>query len=143
MRALLMPASLQHIDKAFEFGACIGVWVADRVAHAGLRCKMNHRSEPLLREQRCNRRAIGEIRLDEIEPRIVAEKGEPGTLQLRVILIVDAVETDHVAPRGHQLAGDVEADKARSAGDQYCVVRHLTPPGGNLDRFPRLAPAPV
>ena len=40
MRALLMPASFQHIDKAFEFGACIGVWVADRVAHAGLRCKM-------------------------------------------------------------------------------------------------------
>ena len=34
MRALLMPASLPHINKAFEFGARIGVWVADRVAMA-------------------------------------------------------------------------------------------------------------
>ena len=34
---MIVPASLQHIDKTFQIGIDIGMGMVDRMAHAGLR----------------------------------------------------------------------------------------------------------
>ena len=62
-----MPAALQHVEKALEIGVGIGVRMVDRIAHAGLRREMNDLPKPMLREQRRDCLAIGEIDLDESE----------------------------------------------------------------------------
>ena len=33
---------------------------------------------------------------------------------------------DNIAASSHELAGDVKADKARRARDEYCLIRHIT-----------------
>src|ERR1700686_3939915 len=49
---------------------------------------------------------------------------EPRPLQCRIVIAVETVETDDMAAFGQQPARNVEADKARRTGDQYCLIRH-------------------
>src|SRR5580704_5155723 len=133
MTALIVPASFQDIDEAFEVGVDISMRMIDRMAHAGLSREVDHHGEPMFRKQLAHRRTIGQIGLHETEPCILAQDIQPCLLQRRVIVTVEVVQTDDIAAFCQQLPGDVKADKARRTCDQYCVIRHR-----NLKSFGRL-----
>ena len=129
MTALIVPASFQDIGEAFEIGIDIGMGVIDRMAHPGLRRKVHDHLKAMPRKQRSHRRTIREIGLHEGEVRMPAQDLQPGLLQRRIVIGVEAVEADDVAALSQQLARDVEADKARRPRHQYCLIRHRIPSG--------------
>ena len=79
----------------------------------------------MLREQRLRRRAIGQIELHKTEIRIAPQDVEARFLQFGIVIIVDAVEADHLAAARQQRRATWKSDKAGSSGDQYRIVRHL------------------
>src|SRR5450756_257612 len=127
MAAIIVPASLQDIEEAFEIGVDIGMGVIDRMAHAGLGRKMHHRRETVLGKQTSNRRTVGEIELHETKARMLAQDVEPRLLQGRIVIAVEVVQADDIPAFGQELAGDVEADETRRSRDQNCLIRHRIP----------------
>src|SRR5471030_1539094 len=142
MTAFIAPASFQDIDKAFEIGIHVSMGMIDRMAHAGLSRKMDHRGEPMLCKQSRHWRTIRKIGLHETEPRIVAQNIQPRLLQCRVIISVETVQTGNVAAFGQQPTRDMKADETRSPRNQYCLIRHRIP-GATIEarRFGSAAPA--
>ena len=51
MPAIIVPASLENIDEAFEICVDVSVWMIDRMAHARLRRKMDHHRELMFGKQ--------------------------------------------------------------------------------------------
>jgi len=127
MTALMMPASLEHIEEAFEIGIGVGVGVVDRMAYACLCRKMDHRREPVPCEQPVHRGAVGEIGLFETKTWRLSQDIQPSLFQDGVIIAVQVVEPNDVAALGQQLAGGVKADETRSPRDQYWLIRHHIP----------------
>ena len=61
----MVPAPLQDIEKAFEVGVDVIMGMIDRMAHAGLGRKMDHRRKPVSCKQLGHRRTIRKIDLHE------------------------------------------------------------------------------
>ena len=85
---------------------------------------MHHFRKPVLGKQPVHRCTIGQIDLLEREMRLAPQHVEAGLLQRRIVVAVQIVQPDHHAAFRQQPAGDMEADKARGTGDQYCLIRH-------------------
>ncbi len=47
MIAIAAPATFEYIDEAFKIGVGIGMRTVDGMAHAGLRCQMDHSCETM------------------------------------------------------------------------------------------------
>src|SRR6266704_1064684 len=124
MTAFMMPASLQHVEEAFEVGIGVGMRMIDRMTHTGLRREVDDRRKPVFSEQLIDRRTIRQIDLHETEARISAQHLQPRLLQSRVIVSAEIIQADDAAAFGQQLTGDVKADKARRTCDQNCLIRH-------------------
>src|SRR6266478_6480754 len=127
MTAFVVPTTFQNIDKAFEIRIDVSMRMIDRMPHAGLSREVDHHRKAMFSEQRSHQRTIREIGLQETEPRIRAQDLQSCQLQRRIIVTVEIVQTDNVTAFGRQLVGDVKADKARRARDQYCLIRHRNP----------------
>ena len=52
MLAAVVPAAFQHVEEALQVGVDIGVRIAERMAHAGLRGEMHDMRKSVLGEQR-------------------------------------------------------------------------------------------
>ena len=70
MPAVMVPASFQDIEKAFEIGIGIGMRMIDRISHPGLGRQMDHGRKPMLRKQLADRRTVRQIHLHETELRV-------------------------------------------------------------------------
>ncbi len=139
MTASVVPASLQHIEKAFEIGVGIGMRMIDRIAHPGLRGEMDHLFKPMLRKQRTDGRPIRQIRLHETETRFRPEQIETGLLECRIVIIIHVVKTDDVTAFGQQLTRHMKADKSRRASNQNCLIRHRVPKAPSPKKDPAAA----
>ena len=124
MPAIIVPASLENIDEAFEICVDIGVRMIDRMAHAGLRREMDHHRKSMFGKQQGHRPAIREIELHKTEPRILTQDIQSRLLQGGVVVIIKVVQTDNMTALGQQLAGDVKTNKTRRTCDQNCLIRH-------------------
>src|SRR5689334_3577365 len=128
MLAAMMAAALQNVHKALNIRVDIDVGIFHRVANAGLGGEMNDFREAVLSEQRLRRRAIGQIELLETELRIAFEQFEARLFQLGVVVMVDAVDAEDVAPLGEKLPHDMKADEASGSGDQNHFTLHRLVP---------------
>ena len=63
----VVAATLEDIQRPLDVAAHVGVRVLQRIAHPGLRREVHHARELLAREQRRDRRRIGEIEPHEAE----------------------------------------------------------------------------
>ena len=97
----VVPAALEHVQRAVDVAPHVGVRILQRIAHAGLRGEMHHARELLAREQRRNRRGIGEIELHEAETR-VREALQARLLERHVVVVVEIVEADDLVARLQQ-----------------------------------------
>ena len=74
-------------------------------------------------------------------------------LQRRIVVVVEIVQSDHMAAFGQQPAGNMKADEARRSRDQYRLIRHRHPlndadwpargSGASLPAAPRVPQYPV
>jgi len=62
--------------------------------------------------------AVGDVLLDEGKPSEFTEYGKPRFLQPYIIIFVEVVDAQDLLATLQQPAGDVEADKPGSAGQQ-------------------------
>src|SRR5437763_6327575 len=100
MAALMVPASLQNVEKSNKIGIGVSVRIIDRMAHASLRRYVDYCRKPMLRKQPRNRTPIRQIHLHETEARMLAQDTQPRLLQGRVIVAVEIIKPDHMAPIG-------------------------------------------
>ena len=136
MAASVVPAPLENIGEAGQVGIHIGMWMIDRITHAGLCRQMRHGLETAIVEQRGDGLAIRKIDAHEIEARILPQDVQPRLLQRRVVIAVEIVETHDVPALSQQLAADVKADKSRRTRDQNCAIRHRVPDGPGEGQCP-------
>ena len=114
----MVPAAFQDIGEADQIGLDIGVRVAERMTHAGLRGEMHDEGKAARGEQLLHAGAIGEVAFDEFEAGQFGEFGEPRLFQLRIVIGVHVVEPDHRPAVAQQPPREVEADETGRAGDQ-------------------------
>ena len=55
MTHLMVPASLQHIDKTIQVRFHVRIWIRDRITYACLGGQIHHRIEPLVGEKHPHR----------------------------------------------------------------------------------------
>ena len=113
-----MTTAFQNVEKAREIGIGIDVRIDQRIAHAGLRREMHDLAKAMGGEQVGHGLAIGNVQLFELEVRKDLELLHAPLFQSGVVVGVEIVDTQHVAPVGQQAARDVHSDKAGSAGDK-------------------------
>src|SRR3954447_505086 len=118
MTTTVVPATLQHVEKALEIGIGVSVRLLDRIADAGLRGEMHHAGKPMPRKQRRNRLAIGKIGLHEGEAAIGPQELQACPFQRRIVIAVEIVESDNGPALGQELPGDLKADEAGGTRDQ-------------------------
>ena len=107
----------------------------DVVAHRGRHACPEARAHPRAARQVHHRRpageeglqrVLGEVDLDQVEPRLVAEGLEVRLLLVPVVGVGEGVGAAHPPPVGHQRLAQRGADEPRAAGDDRARAR---PPG--------------
>ncbi len=124
MPAPVMAASFQNVKKAFDIGIHIGMGMLQRIADAGLRREMDDDGKAVLRKQRLDGVAIGQIEPGKAETRVPAQYCETRFLQRGVVIMVDDIEADHRPAVAQQPLRDVEADEPGRSGNQDRSIRH-------------------
>ena len=99
----VVPASLQNVRGADHVAVDVGVWVLDRIPHAGLRAEVDHPLELLLRKELRHPGAVGEIELHEAERWLLLEQREASLLEPDVVVVVQVVEADDGVAAREQL----------------------------------------
>ena len=117
----VMAAGFEHVGETDQVAQRVGLRILQRIAHAGLGGEMHDAIGPDFVEQCAQRQVVGDIELGDADLR--AKRRNPVALELRVVIIVEVVETDHgLAARGQRLAR-IRADEAGRAGDEDCHAR--------------------
>ena len=114
----MLAAAFEHVGETDQVAVDVGAWVAQRIAHTGLRGEVGDGIEALRREQGLHRCSIGQIALDEAESLMACELGDACALQAGVVVIVEVVEADDDVARLEQALGEVVADETGGAGDE-------------------------
>ena len=94
MLGAVVPAAFEDVGEADDVAVDVRERILQRVAHARLRCEVNHASELLPREQLLHARPVREIQLDEAEVRPLPQLREPRFLKRDVVVVVEVVEPD-------------------------------------------------
>ena len=105
----VVPAALEHVERAGDVAVDVRLRVLERITHAGLRGQVDDARKFLAREQRLHAALVGEIHLHETELRLPLEDGEARALQVRVVVVVEVVEPDHFVATRQQLVRDVRS----------------------------------
>ena len=129
-----MAAAFKHVGEALQIGVHVGVRMIERIAYAGLGGEMDHMRELSGLEHRVDGAAIGKVQLDETETVVALELPEAGLLEGGIVIGRQAIDAHHVAAVLQQTARHMEADEARSTGDQHRSPGHGRPssaPCGN------------
>jgi len=120
-----VAATFQNVEKAYDIGVDIGLRILQRVAHPGLRGKMDDRSELAVAEHGFREFAIGEIEPVKSEILVLAKNREPRLLECRIVIGIDIIYADNRAAMLKQPSREAKSDKACGAGDQNRILRHL------------------
>ena len=100
-----VPAALEEIDKADQVGVDVGVRVDQGIADPGLGGQVHHRIKTVLVEQLCRwplRSASS--RLTWVKPLALGQGCHARLFQLRIIVVIEIVETDDLGPGRDQFA---------------------------------------
>ncbi len=116
LEAVAMAAILEHVDVTDQVGFHVGLGVLDRMTHPRLGGEVDDPARLGAGEGVPDRAEIGKLDLMEGESRICGELREPVALELHRVIVVEAVEPDHLFSTLEQPLRGVEADEAGRAG---------------------------
>ena len=112
-------AGLHHDHLAHHVGRDVGVGVDQRVAHAGLRGQVDHpRDVRIGLEQSRHRLAVRHVGPVEGEAAIGREPVDPSLLQDWIVVVIEAIHTDHPLTPFQERFADVVTNEACTAGDE-------------------------
>src|SRR6266550_9319184 len=123
MRDLTIPALLQHLQETQDVRGDVRVRSLERVAHTGLRGKMNYPVELATVEQLVHYFRVREAGAHELEVAPLLQQGEARLLEAHVVVVIHGIETDHIVAVPQQPPCDVKSDEPRRAGDQDLHAR--------------------
>ena len=89
--------------------------------------EVDHRAEYTVAKNRLDGFTLGKIEPVKAELPKLPQDREPGFLERRIVIGIDAVDTNHRATGLQDAARQAEADKARGPGDQNWTARHRIP----------------
>src|SRR6266550_1277761 len=113
MRDLTIPALLQHLQETQDVRGDVRVRSLERVAHTGLRGKMNYPVELATVEQLVHYFRVREAGAHELEVAPLLQQGEARLLEAHVVIMIDGVETDHRVAIRQEASGDVKPHESR------------------------------
>ena len=87
-----MSAAFQHVQEADEVGIAIGLRVVDRIAHASLGGQVRHGVEAVPCKERRDPFPTSHIQLEKLKPGMGGQPGKPRTLEIDVVIVVEAVD---------------------------------------------------
>jgi len=116
MRRRRLPAGFEHIGETDQVGLHVDGRRFQRIAHPGLRRQVQHPARSMFGEYPAQGGGI--FYVDRFHGQIRAQCGHPVVLQLRIVVIVEIVQSEQAFAAREQSTADVGADKAGSAGDQ-------------------------
>ena len=109
----------QHHHLAHDIGGDIGVWIDQRVAHAGLGCEMHDAGDAgEVGGQLQHAVTVCDIDLVEIERLVGRQLRQPRLFQPHIIVVVEIVDADHGIAARQQGLGHGRADEAGRACHQ-------------------------
>ncbi len=94
------------------------------MAHARLRAEMDHLGKTAIREQCGHAAAVRQVKLVKLKFVVAREFRETSLLELRIVIGVEIIDADDVAPVLDQAPRNVKADKTGGPGDQNRRSRH-------------------
>src|SRR3954449_13513144 len=106
-------AALEYMQKAGQVGFGINMRMIDRVPHPGLCGQVNHSFERALRKQRFHGGSVCDIQLREIEIAKCAQTLQPRSLEARIVVGVEIVDSHNLLTLTEQSFSDVIADESR------------------------------
>jgi hypothetical protein len=115
----VVTASLEHMEGAGKIAINVCMRIEQRVPHASLRTEVNDPLETRFAKESFHPMPIGKVELDEPESWLTFENGEPGFLQLDVIVLVQVIEPNDLIAPLQKTPGHEKADKTRRAGDEH------------------------
>ena len=95
-----------------------------RIANAGLRGKMDDDGKTMLLEQPFRSRTICQIEFHKTEIRMLFQNLKPGLFQSGIVIVIDDIETDDLAPARQQALRNMKSNEAGGSGDQHRLIRH-------------------
>ena len=117
--------AFEDVQGAGDVALDVVVGVGERVAHARLRGEV-HDAIRRGGERGGDGVLIAQVGAPELERGLGGEPGEPGLLELRVVVGVHVVEPDHGVAAGEQVRAHVRPDEPGRAGDQHShASRHV------------------
>ena len=133
MADALPAAALEHMQKSGDVALHVDVRIADGMAHARLRGQMYDRAELVAVEKLLHGLPIGDIELVESKAALSLENGESRRLELRIVVVVEIVDPDHLIAAREQRLRRVKADEARGPRDEHFhKLRHTVLPADAL-----------
>ncbi len=137
-----MAAAFEHVEKADDVAAHVGVGVLQRVAHPGLRRQVDGPVEGIIGEDSLHGLGVGEVEALEVERVEPFELLQPGLLEGDVVVVVEVVDTDHCGAAFEETAGDVHPDEAGGTGDEDVHATRQRTRGPGALRIPKHLPNP-
>src|SRR5215471_18436760 len=126
MTGFAVATALEDIEKTGEIGVEISVRIFQRIANTGLGGQMHDWPELTLGKNALDSAPLGEIDLVESKFVKFVQDGQARLLQRLIVIIVDAVHTNHRAAGFKKTAGKSEANEACGAGNKDGILRHCS-----------------
>ena len=160
-----MTAALQHVHEADDVAVNVGMGILERIAHPGLRRKVHDAVEPFFQEETLHARAVRHVHQLEAKARTRRQPGQAVPLQLRIVVVVQIVQTHHRIATLEKQLRHMHADEPGRPCDQdlHCLflvqfmkftnrqansrtkmstMRSAACPSHRCGRLPRLALSP-
>jgi len=112
-----VPASFENVQESHNIGIYIRVGVFQRIPNPCLGRQVHNRIKAPFGKERFHGRSIGQVDVYVRERGVRGQLVEACLLQVRVIVVVEIVETDDSETLVQEFPGEVKADEASGAGD--------------------------
>src|SRR5260370_40397272 len=111
-------ARFHQIDEPDEITVHVGEWILQGVPYAGLGRQIDNHFRFEIRNQTTEISPIGQVQLIKNEPRCLRKLSQSGLLQIRVVGIIEIMDSQYVAVLIQQALRKMKADKARRSRNQ-------------------------
>ncbi len=106
-----MPAGFQNVDKADQVAVDVFIGLIDTIADAGLSGEIDNDVEIPFCEQVVQRGFVADVDRFEVKSGMFQQLLEPGLFQIRIIVIVEAVDPRYLVTLAAEVAGEMKAIK--------------------------------
>ncbi len=129
-----MTASLEDVQEPHQIAVDVCARIRERIADPSLGGQVDHALRTRTRKKTLEAVPIGEVQPVKLEPGAAGQSRQARLFKPDIVVVVDAVEADHMVPTRDQALSDVIADEPRNACKQDLHLAMLRRPNRNPQR---------